>query len=292
MKTKMLACLTWLTVLSGCGLTDNQIIKTESFGMATEQVGALSESEFINIRNGIMKMNEELLILGNTPIPNNFSLDKPASAEKTAKRVAASKALKLYGEVLVNLVNEDRTANLQDAANALLTNTSAALGSDLNGQQDLISGIIVGFGSLWVDEEKANALQAIVPAYQDAVNSLADLLLEDFSLNDDSLGYLKAYNTTAKKLKLAASTLLKTNDKLPMLERARAVQAFTLAETAINHSTELCKAGYKAIGELKMANAEFARIVSDTNYHADDIKSYAKQIQELVNMSQLLTNAH
>ena len=115
------------------------------------------------------------------------------------------------------------------------------------------------------------------------------MLFEDFSLEDDSSGYLKAYDTTAKKLKNAVIKLVNAGNKYTVLERYRAVHAFAMAEIAINTSTELGKKAKKTIASLKKANAELVQVIEEEKYSTDDIKEYAKQIQEFVNIYQVLT---
>lgn len=288
---RIMACFSIVAALSGCGLSNHQIVMTQSFGSATADIGKLGEQEFVNIRNGIIEMNKELVAIDNTKTSNSLVFDKPAFAGPTARRVAASKALKLYGQLLVKLATEDRSANLQRAANGLINNTEAALGNDLSREKkEAISDIVAGLGSFWIEKKKADAAKEIIPAYQQPVNDLADLLSEDFSLDDDSLGYLKAYETTAKRLKNASMKLVNAGDKYSVLERDRAVHAFALSEMAINRSSELNRKAKKSIGALKKANDELVKAIEGRDYSIDDIKSYAKQIQELVNIYDVLSN--
>jgi hypothetical protein len=293
-----------VALVSGCGLTNNQIVKTQAFGAATADIGKLGEEEFINIRNGIIEMNKERVSIDNTKTSKDMIFDKPTYAEDTSKRIAACKALKLYGEVLVKLVTEDRSENLQKAANALIDNTTVALNKDLSDEQKgAINKIIVGLGSFWVDKKKADAAKEIIPAFKQPVDDLAELLRVDFSLPEDSkdvssedvssedvtLGYLNAYNTTAKRLRLASMKLVNAGNRYTVLERDRAVHAFEIATEAINRAQALAKTGKNAIDSLKKANAELVKVIGKQEYSTEDIKNYAKQVQELVNMFQVLT---
>lgn len=287
---KAICCLSIIAFLSGCGLTGNQIVKTQSFGTATANIGRIGEEEFINIRNGIIEMNTELVSLDNTKKANSLVLDKPVYAEETSKRVAACKSLKLYGELLTKLVSEDRSENLQKTANALLDNTSAALDNELSDEKKgAVSKIIVGLGSFWVEKKKADAVKEIISVYQQPVAELADLLREDFSLDENSQGYLKAYERTATRLKNASMRLVNAGSKYTVLERECAVHAFVLSEKAISRSSELSSKAMTAIDGLKKANTELAKVMSNEQYSTDDIKHYARQIQELVNMYQVLS---
>ncbi|TDR49568.1 hypothetical protein DFP85_1332 [Halomonas ventosae] len=289
--TLIAGCLLFVVLLSGCGLTSKQIVQTQSFGSATENIGKLGEEEFVNIRNGIIEMNKELVAIDNTKTASDLKFDRPTSPEATATRIAATKALKSYGDLLVNLATEDRAEDLQKAANSLINNTTAALKKDLSEEEKgAINKIIVGFGSFWIDNKKADAAKEIIPAYEESVNELADLLAEDFSLNDGSLGYIKAYDTTAKRLKNASMRLVNAGDQYSVLERDHAVQALVLSERAISRANEISKKAEKAIDSLKKANTELVKVIKEEPYSTDDIKAYAKKVQELVNMFQVLEN--
>lgn len=284
------SCLLLAASITGCGLTAKQIVNTQSFGTATANIGKLGEDEFVNIRNGIIQMNKELVAIDNTKTASDLTFDKPTSAEATAIRVAATKALKSYGELLVELATKDRTENLQKAANSLIDNTVAALNKDISEEsRGAINKLIVGLGSYWIDKKKADAAKEIIPAYEASVNELASLITEDFSLDDDSKGYIKGYEATAKRLKNASMRLVNDGAKYSVLERDRAVQALVLSEGAISRATEISKKGKAAIASLKKANAELSKIIKEDTYSTGDIKEYAKRLQELVNMYQVLT---
>lgn len=286
---RILAYFSIVALLSGCGLSSNQIVKTQLFGAATANLGKLVEEEFVSIRRGIIEMNKELFSIDSTKKSKGLLFDKPAFAEPTSKRVAASRALKLYGELLVKLTTEGRSQNLQEAANALVDNTIAALEKDLPAEKrGAINKIIVGFGSFWVEKKKADSAKEIILAYQQPVDALADLLSKDFSLEGE--GYLEAYMNRAQDLKTASMNMVNKSDKYTVLERAHAVHAFALAEMAIIRSCELSKKANKSIDGLKKANAELVKVIGEQQYSTDDIKSYAKQIQELVNLHQVLAN--
>lgn len=292
MKLRVIAvsCLSLVTLLAGCGLTSNQIVETKSFGVATANIGKLGEEEFLNIRNSIIEMNKELVSIDNTKTADNLVFDKPTYAEPTSQRIAASKALKLYGELLTKLVSEDRSENLQQAASSLIDNTSAALGRELPDETTgAINKIIVGFGSFWVEKKKADAAKEIIFVYQKPVADLAELLSKDFSIEDNALGYLKAYEITAKRLKNASMVLINAGNKYNVLERERAVHAFVMSEIAITRSNELSNKAKKSIDGLKKANIELVKMMNNQQYNANDIKNYAKQIQDLVNVYQVLS---
>lgn len=278
-----------VALLSGCGLTSQQIVKTKSFGTETASIGKLGEEEFVNIRNGIIEMNKLFVSIDFAQSSESFVFDKPTSAESTQKRIAACKALKLYGELLVILVTEDRSENLQKAATALIDNTAVALDKEPSEEQKgSINRIIVGLGSFWVDKKKQDSVNEIIPAYKQSVDNLADLLIKDFSLEDDSEGYLRGYIVTANRLKNASLRFVNAGNKYTVLERERAVYALVMAEEAITRATELSKKAVRAIESLKKANEELTKVIREQEYTTEDIKKYSRHIQELLNMYQVL----
>lgn len=234
-------------------------------------------------------MNKELVAIDNRKKASDFKFDRPASVEATVTRVSASKALRSYGDLLAKLVSEDRGDSLKKAASSLIENTSLALDEDISDEsRTSLTNLIVGLGSFWVEKKKADAARKIIPAFEHPVNQLADLLANDFSLTAGALGYLKAYESTARRLKNASMRLVNAGNQYTVLERDRAVQALVLSGKALSRATEIDKRATRAIDGLKTANAELVKIINDESYITDDIESYAKQIQELVNVFQVL----
>lgn len=278
-------------LLSGCGLTVQQAAKTRSFGQNTAQVGAFGETEFVNIRDGIIEMNQALVVIDSSRTAGDMQFDRPTYAEPTAARVAASRALRRYGELLEKLTDEDRTDNLREVAEDLAANTAEALGDSLSDErEEAIGGVLSNVGSFWLDSRKARAIRQIVPAYQEPVEQLADLLAADLSIDDGAHGYLKAYQVTARRLGNVAGRLVNAGDRYSVLERERAVAAYTLSNQALLRSEQLDREAGKSLQQLKVANAELARLVEDSDYSTDDLKAYAKQVRSFVNLANVLAD--
>lgn len=274
-------------LLGGCGLARNQIDMTHSFGSATAALGALGEEEFVGIRAGIIQMNAALLTLDNAKTTSGLVLDAPTSLAATAKRVAAAKALKNYGELLLALATAEPAANLQKSAQALAESMDSALGGDWSpGQRDAVQEIVTATGSFLLEKKKADSVKRIVPAYEKPVDALALLLAVDFSLDND--GFLQAYDITARRLKNAAIRVINSGNKYSLAERDPAVRAYRLAETALNRAAELDSRFSIAIGVLRKANHELVAAVGNREYSRDEIKKYAKQIRELADAYQVL----
>ncbi|MBN1780434.1 hypothetical protein JW948_04860 [bacterium] len=292
MQKKWLAVLTLSVLISGCGLTHRQLLKTHQFGSATEKMGALGEEEFENIRSNIIRMNSELMAIDNTKTSASLILDRPASAEATMKRVAACKALRSYGELLVKLADKNDKDNLQTVTESLTQNSALALQTELTDEQiEAIGRCAAGFGHIFIEKKKADALKKIIPAYEKPVHDLARLLMVDFSLaaDMDSVGYLKALDITARRLKNASIRLVNAGAEYSVYERDRAVQAYVLAEQMLTRSESLNKKAVSSIKGLQKANSELVRIMLKDRPEADDIKKYAEEINELMNAYQVLT---
>lgn len=57
--------------------SQTEILKTHTFGEATEKVGQFTEDEFISIREGIIEMNKELIAIDSRKTSKDFVLDIP-----------------------------------------------------------------------------------------------------------------------------------------------------------------------------------------------------------------------
>ncbi|WP_444904765.1 hypothetical protein ACJJIU_08175 [Microbulbifer sp. CnH-101-E] len=274
-----------LTVLlSGCGLTINQTIKIQNFGAATEKVGSLGEKEFQKIRSEIIKMKIEIIALNNTKKANSLDLKNPVSVEDTRARIAAVKALQSYGELLIKLASTNRKENIQKAANSFSSNIATTPNIDLpEKSKDMINKLAVGFGTFWISHKKAKSAKEIIPAYESPVDHLADLLVEDFALESDSHGYLKAYWITAQQLHNIAKFIVDSGGEFSPSERYRAVKALALSESSIIYASEMSGTAKGVIRGLKKANSELVKVIKDNFYTAGDIEAYSKEVQELAN---------
>lgn len=288
-RTRLLA-LFLVIFLSGCGLPKEQLVKVQEFGTATAAVGDFGEKEFVDIRNGIIDMNQELLTIDNSKTISNLPIEKPVSVQDTAKRVAASKALKIYGSLLVKLSTKSDNKSLQQTASSLIVNTETALGDDMpDEKRDALAGAIAKVGSLWVAKKKSDALREIVLLYQARVERLVNLLEADFSIKEKAHGYLAAYMVTAERLENAAGKLLASGNSYSALERERAVHAIVISRSAKTHAGELSRSASNALDGLDRANLALAHAVNDSEYQHGDIDAYAKQVQELVNIVEVLS---
>jgi len=289
MNNRLLYLLLFLVLLSGCGMTAVQKQQVAQFGRATEAMGTVAETELVQIRQEIIQMNTENLILDSKQNDTKIELDKPVSPESALKRVAAAKALKAYGSLLNQLAIADRTEGIKKAAGDLVDNFDSALDQGLTAEQkEAASGLLVSLSNMWIEKMKKDSVKQIVTKYKNAVDKVADLLSPDFLAQGN--GYLGGYTLVAGRLRNTAIGVLTQGQHPGFAERERALQAYVTAEKAIQKANEIDRKAQKAIEDLKKSNARLSEVIMNESYTTEDIKSYARSIQELVTMAQILTN--
>lgn len=281
----LLVCL----VACGCAMTSLQKEQVARFGKATEEMGAFAEKELPEVRRQIVEMNTAALILAEDDSNPKIDLDKPTSPESAAKRLAAAKALKSYGSLLNELATADRTESIKKKAQNLVDTFDSALDQGLSDKQkEAATGLITSLGRMWVEKKKRDAVTAIVNSYAEPVEKLAALLSSDFTAAGE--GYLGGYTAVAGQLKNRAIGVL-TGGKHPALaDRELAVKALVTAESANKRAKEVEAAALKAIENLKKANKTLVDVMKQGAYTTEDIKTYAKSIQELVNLAEVLAD--
>lgn len=275
-------------ILSGCGMTAVQKQQVAQFGSATEAMGTIAETEFAQIRQEVVQMNTERLILSNKQNNPAIDLDTPIGLDPTLKRIAAAKALKSYGTLLNKLATADRAEDIKKAAGDLVVDFDAALDQGLSNQQkDAVTGLISYLGGMQIEKMKKEAAKQIVEKYKNDVDKLADLFAVDFSI--DERGFVKSYRDVAGDLKNEAIRALTQGEHPSFIERERALQDFVTAEKAKQKATEISIKARIAISNLKKTNAKLSEILANDNYEVADLQTYAKSIQDFVNLTQLLT---
>ena len=290
MKHILIACAFFCTLLSGCATNALQRNALESFGLATERVGRMSESEFLSMRGEIIEMNSLLLILDNSKNAESRTYDEPALADTTAMRVAACKSLRMYGDLLMRLAADDRTEMVRKAARVFLDNITETLGPDLTlAQEEAVQNVALGLDARWTARKKSETIQGVVMAFADALTILSGRLLADFSLDESSTSLLKAYADTAKELKTLSAAIIDAGDRETLDKRNKAVKAFVLAQKALARAEAMGARIHEAMATLQKANAHVAAAIQDDSYDLREIRKYGKQIQKIGTMQQVLS---
>lgn len=286
----MCACLFLCVFLSGCAITTKQRDATETFGLATERVGRIGEEEFITIRDGIIQMNETLIILDRSKTSRSLPFDEPAQAETTALRLSTCKSLRMYGDLLMRLASDDRSQFVRRSALSFMDSVSETLGTDVSVEQEqAVNSIVAGFDTYWTENKRVKAIRDVVLAYEGVVNSLADRLLADFSLDKSAPSSLQAYEAKALQLQSVAGPIIDAGDKHDLNERKKAVEAYFMAESAHIRAQQIGARIHVSILTLKQLNTEIASGLRGNSYNLQDIKDYGRQIQKISNLQQVLS---
>ena len=278
----------FLVVLTGCAAPGKHRDATETFGLATERIGRMGESEFVAIRSGIIRMNKFQAVMDRSATSRTIAYDEPVPAAETAKRVSASKSLRHYGDLLMRLASDDRTQFVRRAAVTFADSVGETLGGELtNAQEEAIAGVIAGLDGYWSQSRKTRTIRDVVLAFEDSVAAMADLLLTDLSLNGPN-SFLGAYDATARRLQASAEIIIDGGDASGGDERKKAVDAYYLARSSRVRAQEIgarIEAGDRA---LKAVNAEIASGARGGDCDLALIKEYGRQIQKIENMQHVL----
>jgi len=290
MKYILIACITVCAFLSGCATSATQRNAMESFGLATERVGRMSESEFLSMRSEVIEMNSLLVLLDRSKNTDNWAYDDSALAETTAMRVAACKSLRMYGDLLIRLAADDRTEMVRRSARVFLDNITETLGPELTrAQEEAVQNVTLGLDASWTARRKSETIKGIVLAFADSMTSLTNRLLADFSLDESSTSYLQTYADTAMKLEIISSAFIDTQDTYTLLERKEAVKAYVLAQESRIRVHAIGARIHEAMAILQKANAHVASAVQDDSYDLQEIREYGKQIQRISTMQLVLS---
>ena len=289
MKSLLCAPVIMSVFLCGCAATTTQRNAMESFGLATERVGRMSENEYLSMRGDILEMNALIVVLDRARDARDRTHDEPTLAEATADRVAASKSLRMYGDLLMRLAADDRTEMVRRSARVFLDNITETLGPEITiEQEEALLNVAQGLSARWTARRKADTIRGVVLAFERAVTKLTDKLLADFSQDESSSGYLKSYAATAGELKEKASTIIDAGERFDLLERDKAVQAFVLAQKSLLRVEAVGARIRLCMDTLQLANAHVASAIHDDSYDLRQIREYEKQIQKIGTMQQVL----
>ena len=282
------ASIIFLVFLTGCAATTKHRDATETFGLATERIGRMGESEFVAIRSGIIRMNKFQAFMDRSATSRTIGYDDPAPADETAKRVSASKSLRHYGDLLMRLASDDRTQFVRKAAITFADSVGETLGGELTAaQEEAIAGVIAGLDGYWSESKKTRTVRDVVLAYEGAVIAMADLLLADLSLNEPD-SFLGAYDATARRLQASAEAIIDDGNAFGVDERKKAVDAYYLARGSRIRAREIGVRIETGIRVLKAVNAEIASGARGGECDLALIKEYGRQIQKIGNMQQVL----
>lgn len=295
------ACLFILvSSLSGCGLTQIQKQQIAQFATATESVATTTQDQFRTTRDKVIELERRRLIMRNEAPPQSFDLDGGLSEQGIATQIATLKALQSYGDILNKLATNDQGKDIATAATNFMTQFEAAKQTQDatykldDGKKKATLGVIGIVSSWFIENEKKKHIKPIVEAYSKDIGNLTGLLKNDLTLVEDSLcieeskrkpattktGVIDIYCTSADAVSELASDVLK-EDNHSYPEREFAYNSYVLAQQAKAEISTLSSQGDKLVTKLSAANEQLLKVIEDDSFTADDIKAFAKQVEEL-----------
>ena len=286
---KFLVLVFLCCLATACATTAPQRDAAEAFGLATDRIGRLGEEEFTAVRNGIIRLRKFQAILDATATAEDLQFDAPATPQTTAQRISACKSLRMYGDLLMRLASDDRTQFVRRSAIVFADSVSESQGTSLNAaQQAAIDNVIEGLSRLWTEGRKTDSIRAVILAFEDTVNALADRILADFVLDGASGSFLAAYDEAARRLRDTAVPVIDAGSSVDADQRRQAVNAHYMAQAALVRAQEVGLRMHNAIGIFKRANAEIVSGIRGNACDAQLIGEYGRLIQHISNLRQLM----
>lgn len=270
---------------SGCATRSLPRTGVQTFGLAADQAGRLGENEFVYIRNDIISMHKAISILDQTPAAA-ISYDSQGGPQFVARQMAACKALRYYGDILMRLSCADNTGLVQRSASLYLENLAMALATPPDEAITAAAVAIQTGCTATSDREKAIAHLAI--ASRQSIPALADMLQKALVTDNDS--YLQQYNQTADSLQAVAMTVIDAGTRFSLTERQMAVDGYFLAEKARTRSRELGTHLHAVFEELKENNAALVRHAQDGTMPQADFTPFGRTLRQAGNMQEVLTD--
>lgn len=302
MAGKKILIIVFGTLLTGCGLTPVQKQQVAQFASATETVATATQDQLKTTREKVIELERRRLIMRNDVPPPSLDLDGGLSATGIATQIATLKALQSYGDVLNKLATNDQGEAIAKAATTFMTQFEAARktqDSTYSLEEDKKNAAlgVIGITTSWfIEKEKKKHIKTIVNAYAQDIGQLAELLKHDLTLVEDSLcieesqrkprtgntGVIDIYCTSADAVKELAGDFLREENH-SFSEREFAYNAYALAQQAKDEIGVMSNQGAQVVAKLAAANQQLHSAISTTKYTTNDIRAFARQVEELKN---------
>ncbi len=286
----LVGMITLVILQSACGLTTAQKDAVSQFGRASKGFGAAVSTELVDMRNIVIDLNSNVLILEPKKLPNRDALDGEFSLSNVNGRVRAANVLQTYGELLVALVEDTQAKELQTAAGSF-TGSVRGLDPDKtrlsDADLDEVGKLVVAVGGLIVEHKKAKALKGIVPRAHKQVEVLGALFAGEFNPNG---GLLREYfNITAEQL-LSATDPILGGQGSTVTDRAVAAAAHRKGIEARAKTKAVFPDLHKGAMAMVAAHAQLVEALAKDRLQIDDIKNFVKTVESVVASARVLVN--
>ena len=213
-------------------------------------------------------------------------LDGAFHIEYVVHRIAAAEALTSYGKLLEALVEASTEAELKEASQNFVSSFKNVVDKKLTDDQyEALGTIVQKVGGWLVEFHKAKAIKEIVPAASSDVNTVCDLLINDFS--KDKLNLANSLNDAQRQLRADADVALaETKD---FSDRALAINAYRQAVEVDQHLEFVASNAITTLATLKTANQQMVNALASDSVSIEDIKKLGKEISDLANAAKTVS---
>jgi hypothetical protein len=264
-------------LVSGCGLSTNQRNAASRFASASSGLGDFAATEFSSLRAANITMNTKDIAIGGTAKLAN--IDGAFTVENVQARILAATALSAYGNLLLALVNETDSANLNNASDQFVASIKNLPNQKLDNQQlNSIGAIVYDLGDIYLEEQKAKAVRKIVNEAKADIDRILDLLIQDF--NPAGLNLAQGINATILRLKADADIALATSGN-NVQNKLIAIDAYSLANEQDEKTKSVNIRAAAALTALKAANTELVNTFNNDQQSSSELAALALQMNNL-----------
>lgn len=287
--------LTGITVLfAGCGLTKTQKTGITTFGKAVATLGTASKEGFQGGRNNVIEMKSLRLAIerkrlsaakpDGKPADRTFydeelNLDSGLDPDNIEKRVNAVELLIQYGNLLVAFSDETQEKELTTASENFKVSVKKFPGNPLSADEiDGLGQVVVVAGKMWIENEKKEALEKIIPTVSPLIKKLCVDLETDFDLKIQGAA-ADIYNVQDRLANEAIDCLKRPGDSIS--DRLLLINGFALANRNKAALEMTSKNLLKAVASLRQADDKLVSLIAENRINLDEIKAFADDAGEL-----------
>lgn len=277
-------------LLTGCvGLTASQKTAVGRLGEASAKLGPASSAQLALIRDNVIQMNLEALMLQGPGFPSKpgepppsivpGELDKNLSADVVATIGAATNAITAYGEALVALVDDTQSANVKSAAATFASSLRSVPGSRLTTEQaTAIGDAVESVGGFLVEAKRKKAVVTLVLNARSSVDSICALLVTTFDPEADKSAGVVLRSAILSVSIPAHRTFAHANTYQKRKEAELGLKLAFDNEVRRTHDLVKVKQAAKA---MKSANDALVAAMQDAKWSMDDVLDFSEKVQSL-----------
>lgn len=283
-----------LVLTTGCGLTKVQKTGIATFGQAAATLGAASKDGFQGGRDNVIEMKGQRLAIEKKTLPatkpdgkpadrkfyaEELNLDSGLDPDNIERRVSAVELLIQYGNLLVAFSEDTQEKQLTAASDKFMKSIKTFPGNPLSANEiEGLGQVVVIAGKMWIENEKKEALEKIIPTVSPLIHKLCDSLETDFDPQKKGLA-ADIYNVQDRLASEAIDGLKRTGDS--MNDRLLLINGFVLADRNKEALEATSRNLQKTVASLRQADAKIVSLIAGNKITLDEIKAFADDAGDL-----------